>query len=150
MPIRNTDLFSTFFIEDCFCFVFDLFARTALIQAVPMTTSSSNNMADLLDGPLLDMPRNLSTPNLVSAPLQPAATALPPTTPGNTFDPFAGLSGSLSSQNLRATPSGGLPMNATASRSGSGTFARGAASVNSQNLIGILHILGDRYLFNDA
>jgi hypothetical protein len=96
----------------------------------------TGSLADLLDGPPLEMPRNASSPNLVATPLQPAAPPPPTKSAAAPFDPFAdlggGLTGSLSSQNLRG-PS--LPMNATAGRSGSGTLA-GTPAVGSQNLLG--------------
>jgi hypothetical protein len=103
-------------------------------------------MADLLDGPLheegggagplLDLPRNQSSPNLAAASL-PASSAA--------FDPFGelssgGLSGSLSSQNLRAGT--GRPINAAAPRGGPAGFS-GTATSGSQNLLGELLIYLD-------
>jgi hypothetical protein len=100
-------------------------------------------MADLLDGPLheagplLDLPRNQSSPNLAAAASLPATSAA--------FDPFGelssgGLSGSLSSQNLRAGT--GRPMNAAATRGGPAGFS-GTATSGSQNLLGDLLIYLD-------
>jgi hypothetical protein len=108
--------------------------------------SGGSSMADLLDGPLheegggagplLDLPRNQSSPNLAAASLPTSSAA---------FDPFGelssgGLSGSLSSQNLRAGT--GRPVNAAATRGGPAGFS-GSAISGSQNLLGDLSIYLD-------